>query len=158
MKLKEAAKPQIVSAVKTIEGTGSVWNTGSYHWEEKSVNKWAEETLRATLGCFKYTWNDATLAVTEVKELKGESGVSIRKGKKIVSYDYSITLSWRVSMSSMVGGGPEVAFCTGLFELPEVSNDEDDWEVRVAITEDKENLKEVLKQFIRTMSVKELRA
>lgn len=29
-----------------IEGKGSVWNNNSYHWEEKSVNKWSEDTLK----------------------------------------------------------------------------------------------------------------
>jgi activator of HSP90 ATPase len=40
--------------VKKVEGTGSVWNTNSYHWEEKSVNKWAEETLKSVLSNFTY--------------------------------------------------------------------------------------------------------
>ena len=30
----------------------------------------------------------------EIKEFKGEASVSIRKGKKIVAYDYAITLAW----------------------------------------------------------------
>lgn len=41
--LKSAQQPVQIQAVKKIEGTGSVWNTNSYHWEEKSVNKWAED-------------------------------------------------------------------------------------------------------------------
>ena len=28
--------------VKKVEGTGSVWNSNSYHWEEKSVAKWSD--------------------------------------------------------------------------------------------------------------------
>ena len=64
--------------------------------------------------------------------MKGESGVSIRKGKKIVSYDYNISIKWRCSMTAMEGGH-EVAFCEGAYEMPEVSNEEEwqDWEVRV---------------------------
>jgi activator of HSP90 ATPase len=75
-------------------GTGSVWNTNSYHWEEKSVNKWAEEKLRAVLSGFKYKWQDAEMSISEIKDFKGESSVSIRKGKKLVAYDYRFTLAW----------------------------------------------------------------
>lgn len=119
MKKSEALKHHIfpnnqAAPVKKVEGTGSVWNTGSYHWEEKSVSKWAEDTMRHVLSNFVYRWNDAKLAITEVKELTGEAGVSIRKGKKIISYDYKVLVLWRCSMCAMEGNGDkEIAFCTG---------------------------------------------
>ena len=43
-----------VTKVNTAQGTGSVWNNNSYHWEEKSVAKWAEETLKRTLSLFYF--------------------------------------------------------------------------------------------------------
>lgn len=70
------------------------------------MTKWADETLRKVLSNFTHTFNDAVLKITEVKELKGESGVSIRKGKKIVSYDYAFILKWECKMG-------DVATCTG---------------------------------------------
>jgi len=108
-----------------------VWNTNSYHWEEKSVNKWAEEQMRTLISNFKHTWNDAHFKVNEIKSFKGESSVSIRKGKKIVAYDYAISLSWQVDMTDK--DGKSIANCTGTYELPEVSNEEsmDNWEIRV---------------------------
>ena len=33
--------------------------------------------------------------VTEITKLEGESSVNIRKGKKLVGYDYEITLKWK---------------------------------------------------------------
>ncbi len=45
--------PQPVKVDK-VEGQGSVWNTGGYHWEEKSVGKWSEEKLKEILGGFKF--------------------------------------------------------------------------------------------------------
>ena len=45
-----------------------MWNTGSYHWEEKSVSKWAEEQLRNIIAKYKYVWNDAYFTVREIKE------------------------------------------------------------------------------------------
>lgn len=152
--------PQPIKPVAKVEGTGSVWNTGSYHWEEKSVGKWAEETIRAVLSCFEYSWNDAKLRVTEVKDLKGEAGVSIRKGKKIISYDYACLVQWRLSMNAMEGNGDkEICFCTGTYEIPEVCADEEmeDWEVRTSIIEDKSNLHDCLKQMIRGMAPKDLK-
>ena len=96
MKVAEAAKPVPIKpqAAASVQGTGSVWNTNSYHWEEKSVAKWSEDTLRATLAQFTHTMNDATFSVGEITKLSGESSVSIRKGKKIISFDYSIALDW----------------------------------------------------------------
>ena len=141
-----------------VAGTGSVWNTNSYHWEEKSVAKWSEDTLRKVLSNFSHTYNDATLKVTEVKELKGESGVSIRKGKKIVSYDYAIQLKWEASIQDKANSAP-VATCTGTFELPEVSNEDewDEWECRVSILEDKDSLASCLNQMFRNFAPKALK-
>jgi activator of HSP90 ATPase len=65
-----------------------VWNTGGYHWEEKSVGKWSEEKLKEIIGGFKYQFPGGELKALEVKKLTGEAGVSIRKGKKIVTYEY----------------------------------------------------------------------
>ena len=69
--------------------------------------------------------------------------MSIRKGKKIVAYDYNFKLKWECSFKD--GEGNEVASMKGQYELPEVSNDIDDdgdeWEVRPSIKEDPQNLK-----------------
>ena len=54
------------------------------------MNKWAEEKLKSVLSGFTFKWNDAVLKIKEIKNFKGESSVSIRKGKKIVAYDYAI--------------------------------------------------------------------
>ena len=81
---KAASQPQPITKPQQIEGTGSVWNVNSYHWEEKSVAKWSEETLKKTLSSFTNCYNDAELKIVEIATLKGESSVSIRKGKKIV--------------------------------------------------------------------------
>lgn len=43
-----------VSKVNNLKGDGSVWNNNSYHWEEKSVTKWAEDKLKSVLGMFYY--------------------------------------------------------------------------------------------------------
>ena len=95
--------------VEVITGQGSVWNTNSYHWEEKSVGKWADDTLKQTVSQFSYKFNDATLTVIEIKEFKGEASMSVRKGKKIVQFDYNIIMKWKVSFCDK--DGKEIANC-----------------------------------------------
>ena len=69
-----------------------MWNTGSYFWEEKSVGKWADERIKEVLGGFVYKFAGGELKITSVEKINGEASVSIRKGKKIVSYDYNAKL------------------------------------------------------------------
>lgn len=108
MKLAEAARKPIqtipiAASAQPIAGTGSVWNTNSYHWEEKSVATWANDTLRSTISNFKHTMNDATLSITEITTLTGEANLSIRKGKKIISFEYNIEMKWKVDLADADG-------------------------------------------------------
>ena len=96
---KTLNKLPTVTKINKVEGTGSVWNNNSYHWEEKSVTKWAEETLKRVLSLFYYQQDRCLLTIKEVKDLKGESSVCVRKGKKIVTYEYSVKLVWMCAMS-----------------------------------------------------------
>ena len=94
------------------------------------MNAWAEDHLKKLLSTYTYVWNEANLKITEVKNFKGESSVSIRKGKKIVAYDYQIMLAWQIDMLDK--DGQSYAKTQGTFEFPELSNEEaDDWEIRV---------------------------
>ena len=97
------------------------------------------------------------MIVKEIKSIKGESSVSIRKGKKIVAYDYAITLSWQVDMNDK--DGKSIATCTGTYEMPEISNEDtmDSWEVRVQYESDSSNLKACLDQFIKGFATKALK-
>lgn len=93
--MKEQAKilleqqAQQPKKVDLVEGTGSVWNTGSYFWEEKAVGKWSEERIKEVIGGFVHNFPGGQLRITAVDKLAGEASVSIRKGKKIVSYDFN---------------------------------------------------------------------
>lgn len=94
--------------------------------------------MKTVLGGFQHQFPGGILKITSVDKLKGEASVSIRKGKKIVAYDYSANLKWECSLID--GEGKEVASMKGTFELPEVSSDIDDdgevWEVRPSIKEE----------------------
>lgn len=82
--------------------------------------------------------------------------MSVRKGKKIVQFDYNLTIKWRVSFCDK---GTEISFCTGTYEWPEISSEEscEDWECRVTYLEDKDSLRGMLDQMIRNLAPKELK-
>mmetsp|Transcript_4843 Transcript_4843/g.3320 ORF Transcript_4843/g.3320 Transcript_4843/m.3320 type:complete len:175 (+) Transcript_4843:615-1139(+) len=160
MKLIEAQKaqsqPQAIQPKKIQqEGQGSVWNTNNYFWEEKSVAKWSEDTIKQCVSSFKHEFKGGELRITEVKKCTGESSVSIRKGKKLVTYDYAIDLKWECHL---LEGEKSIANCKGEYVLPEVSQDEEfDWEVRATFTEDNDNLRKGWEQIVRKYAVEDLR-
>lgn len=137
MKAMESAKqvPQQVVQKQAgeIVGTGSVWNKDSYHWEQKNVQAWADEELKKVISGFKYNHEDAVLTINDIKSCKGDAGVTIRKGKKIVSYDYALDLGWSLKLMDINNKEKVISTCSGRYEMPEVSDQEEvkDWEVRV---------------------------
>lgn len=161
MKKAEAVKAetnQIVTkpVANKVEGSGSVWNNGSYHWEQKSVDKWSEETLKRTLSLFYYKQDRATYKIKEVKDFKGESSISIRKGKKIVTYEYSVKLVWTCDLAdeakTKVIGSVE-----GEITFPEISNDEDDWDYEVSIQKGDETLRQNFYQIVKKIAPEEMK-
>lgn len=63
------------------------------------------------LGGFKHTFSGGEFRVTSIEKLTGEASSSIRKGKKIVNYDYNAVLKWECSLTD--GDGKEVASMKG---------------------------------------------
>lgn len=108
---------------------------------------------------FKHTFAGGEFKIATVDKLKGESSISIRKGKKIVSYDYNCMLKWECSFKD--GEGNEVASMKGTYELPEISSDIDDegdeWEIKPIIKEDPQNLKSRYESIIRKDAANALR-
>jgi len=140
-------KQSAAAAAKVVEGTGSVWNNNSYHWEEKSVAGWSKETLEKICSLFYFKFEKATFKITEVKELKGESSVSIRKQKKIVTYDYSAKLAWKCDMGDETNS-KVIGTVEGEFEMPEISNDViddgEEWEINSRVYKDDNDLMKTL--------------
>ena len=64
---------------------------------------WSNDTLRSILSNFKHVMNDATLSIIEITKLEGESSVSIRKGKKLISFEYVISLKWQCVLADQDG-------------------------------------------------------
>ena len=99
------------------------------------------------LATFYFKYEKATLTVTEVKDLKGESSVSVRKGKKIVTYDYNVKLVWKIDMGDETNS-KVVGSIEGEWEFPELSNDiitdGEEWEINTRMTKGDETLKKTL--------------
>lgn len=118
MKERESAmKAAAVEIDASNKGTGSVWNPNSYFWEEKNWNKWSKEKLQELFGSFKHTVPCGTLEVTNA-EINGEASISIRKGKKIYAFDFTMTLKWSITLKE----GEDEQKVTGEFSFPEISN------------------------------------
>ena len=60
-------------------GVGSIWNKNSWHWEEKNYTQFAKKWLTENLSQVKIEKNDISIRIYEMKEIKGEASVSIRK-------------------------------------------------------------------------------
>ena len=157
IKLNQVKPPE---KAKVVEGQGSVWNNYSYHWEQKSVDKWSQDTLNSVLSLFQFKFEKATLRITEVKDLKGESSVSIRKGKKIVTYEYSTKLVWKCDMGDETNT-KVVASIDGEYVLPEISSDilddGEEWEVQCSIKNGDEQLIKTLYQVVKKFAPDALR-
>jgi len=110
------------------------------------VKNWSEETLRKLFTFFYYKQDRATLTIKEVKELKGESSVSVRKGKKIVTYEYSVNLVYKIDMADETNT-KTVGSVEGEFEWPEISNDilddGEEWECNASIKKGDDELRKV---------------
>ena len=120
--------------------------------------KWSEERIKQLLGSFNLELPFGSFQISEVKNLKGESSVSIRKAKKIVSFDYNIELKWEAKLKD--GSGNKLGEVKGEMHFPEVSNDVheegDDFEVRIGYSKGEE-FRERIDKYIRKDAVQGLR-
>jgi activator of HSP90 ATPase len=74
-------------------GAGSIWNVGSWFWEEKNYNKWAHEVLPPKIQELQID----DISITEVTKFKGEASINIRKGKTIFLFEFEIEGKWACS-------------------------------------------------------------
>ena len=95
------------------KGQGSVWNTGSYFWEEKSVS-WAHDRIKELISDKTVQVPDGSIKLT-VTEVHGDSSVSIRKGKKIVTYCHELKIKFEGQQGDVKAEGE--------IHLPDISDD-----------------------------------
>eukprot|EP00922_Rhytidocystis_sp_ex-Travisia-forbesii_P004858 GHVS01007115.1.p1 GENE.GHVS01007115.1~~GHVS01007115.1.p1 ORF type:complete len:332 (+),score=66.39 GHVS01007115.1:65-1060(+) len=105
-------------------GVGSVWNANSWHWEEKNYSGWSEKYLRKRLADFGIkAAGDAELRLSE-PQIKGESSVSVRKGKRITVCEYRIKCVWEARRG-------EERLAGGMLDIPEFNGQDDEYSITV---------------------------
>lgn len=114
-KKEEAAREVLLLKRKEDEnaGQGSVWNTGSYFWEEKSVS-WATGRIKELITDQVVDVPEGSVKIV-VNEVLGDSSVSIRKGKKIVAYCHELKLKFEGELQGVKGDGE--------IHMPDISED-----------------------------------
>ncbi len=73
-------------------GAGSVWNQNSWHWEEKNYTVQAKAFLTEHLAKIEFDAPEPASSVKlyETKSVEGSCSITIRKGKQIVLFDFSM--------------------------------------------------------------------
>jgi activator of HSP90 ATPase len=97
---------------------GSTWNVNSWHWEEKNYTSHAKEYLNQAFSDLKVD-GDVLITFTKMSKFDGDVYTNIRKGKKIVGYDFKLDLAWTATVS-------EGTTVSGTVHMPEVSTEVDD--------------------------------
>jgi activator of HSP90 ATPase len=125
----------------------STWNVNSWHWEEKNYTSHAKEYLHNQLSDLTVDAQPVTIHFNNTKNFDGDVYTNIRKGKKIVGYDFKLDLQWSASTE----GGETV---TGSVHLPEVSTEVDggQYEFQVSLNASKaeEDVKQLIKKAVQT--------
>ncbi|XP_006358729.1 uncharacterized protein [Solanum tuberosum] len=140
---------------------GSAWNRAGT-WEEKNLNKWANERIKELLisvGSLVYSGGRAEVA--EVTRCSGDAFLVTVRNKKRVGYTYELTI--KVKGEWLVGDEKKVI--KGHIDIPEFSFGEiDDLQIEVSLSEDKDlgqedkhRIKQDMKQFLQPFQEKLLK-
>eukprot|EP01138_Halocafeteria_seosinensis_P013765 gb/GECG01014056.1/.p1 GENE.gb/GECG01014056.1/~~gb/GECG01014056.1/.p1 ORF type:complete len:379 (+),score=82.74 gb/GECG01014056.1/:1-1137(+) len=116
---------------------GSVWNPNSYHWEEKSLTSWAKERVQGMFKNFDIDIPGGRITISEISDFHGEASVSIRKGKKLLFFEFEVKGEWEGEMVD--GDGNVLATGDGQFHIPDLDQDtdiDDEMEIKVTAASD----------------------
>lgn len=121
-KVEESKKAPVASdKPEKVDGTGSVWNKGSYHWEEKKLTSWANARLRELVEKWELEVPNCSMRTTTVSSCMGEAAISIRKGKKLCFFELTLKGDWEAEL--LDDDGEIIASTDGEFTFVEVDQD-----------------------------------
>jgi activator of HSP90 ATPase len=124
-----------MSTLKTGEAsTGSLWNKNSWHWEEKDYNKVAHKMIQEQLATICLDSPSGDTLRFESIEPKGFCSISVRKAKKVVIFEFAISMIFKI-------GSDE-----GSVKIPEFSNDELDPVIRVDMKSEQDSVREFVRK------------
>jgi len=98
----QAGTPAAASAAAEVKAPayGSIWNANSWHWEEKNCLELARAEVRRTLaqcegGSLRHIAElDGASVVLKDVQVKGDASISLRKGKRIICFELSVSFRW----------------------------------------------------------------
>lgn len=146
------------------DGEGSVWNKNNYHWEEKPLTPWAKERLSTLIKGFNIDLPGGHCKIVNV-ELTGDASASIRKGKKLLFFDFKVKALWEGQLvdseGNVTGSGD------GEILIPELDQDNaggisspdepGEYELKVSAADDGGKADKELKTLLEKHGVKEFR-
>uniref|UniRef100_UPI003AACBA0C activator of 90 kDa heat shock protein ATPase homolog 1-like isoform X1 n=1 Tax=Centroberyx gerrardi TaxID=166262 RepID=UPI003AACBA0C len=117
-----------------VEERADATNVNNWHWTERDVSGWSEETLRRLLLGVGVAGSEGVCQLTEVSRLEGEASINNRKGKLIFFYEWQLKASWTGTTNSGIKykGGLEVSNLSD-------ENDPDDLDISVSLCKDQPN-------------------
>lgn len=137
---------------------GSAWNRAGT-WEEKNLNKWANDRIKELLGSVdSQEFSGGKAEIAEVKRCSGDAFLVTVRNKKRVGYTFELTVEvkgeWTV--------GTEKKKVKGDLDIPEFSFGElDELQVDVKLSEgkdfsleDKQRIMKDMKSFLRPVKEK----
>ena len=117
------------------QAAGSLWNSGSYFWEEKNYAAWAESRLKELISSIDISFKGVKVSFFDIVP-KGYASISVRKGKKIVVFEYELKANWKCGESA------------GQLTIPEFNQDDLTPVVRVSLSSGDEQCKEFLRKSV----------
>ena len=114
------------------QAAGSLWNKNSWHWEEKDYNKWTKQRLIEIISGIELSYGDKPVILKDINPT-GFASISVRKGKKIVSYEFELSCGWECGESS------------GRIAIPEISQEESKPILRVSLASGDDLCKEYIR-------------
>eukprot|EP00933_Yihiella_yeosuensis_P081423 TRINITY_DN9502_c1_g1_i1.p1 TRINITY_DN9502_c1_g1~~TRINITY_DN9502_c1_g1_i1.p1 ORF type:complete len:529 (-),score=122.57 TRINITY_DN9502_c1_g1_i1:114-1649(-) len=126
---EEKAQAAPPAGAGTDKAYGSIWNTNSWHWEEKNCLELARaEVQKALVGApglkFVKALGGACIVVKEI-DVKGDASFALRKGRRLLCYELSVSFKWegRDDLGGSLGvkgTGKASGLCPDEGEEPEV--------------------------------------
>ena len=123
----------------------AVLNPNNWHWVDKNTLPWSERYFQERLVNYKVnvTSDEYEIVIKAISNIKGDSNVSQRKGKPICYFDLNMGLDIVIVK--------EEQELTGSISIPEFMHDDDVFEIKCVVSEDKQVEKMVQSEFIPTL-------
>ncbi|KRW99213.1 Activator of Hsp90 ATPase, N-terminal [Pseudocohnilembus persalinus] len=127
------------------QGAGSLWNPGNWHWESKNYTEIAKKLLEEKIKTIKLEQDGIVIENTEVKSIKGEAEINIRKSKQIFCYDFEVQIEWTAKSQDDVA--------EGTYTMKDINPFDNDYEIDSIKISEKSGISDQAKKIIQKQMV-----